>query len=185
MSHEDPNPAAGSGGEEEPLLKVRDLKKHYPIEEGVLRRQVGTVRAVDGVHLDIYPGDIHAIVGESGCGKSTFLETVLGLEDPTEGTIEFQGKDLAELSKDERRTLKSEIQIVFQNPESSLDPRNTSARSFVSPSNCTPARRAGRWTPGSSSCWTRSDSPRTTTGAIHTNCPVGSNNGWRSPVRSA
>ena len=125
MSNEDPTPAATSGDDGEPLLKIRDLKKHYPIKEGVLRRQVGTVRAVDGVHLDIYPGDIHAIVGESGCGKSTFIETVLGLEDPTEGTIEFQGKDLAELSKDERRTLKSEIQIVFQNPESSLDPRNT------------------------------------------------------------
>jgi len=111
--------------EGEPLLEVRGLKKHYPIEEGVLRRQVGTVRAVDGVDLDIHPGDIHAIVGESGCGKSTFLETVLGLEEPTEGTIKFRGQDIGALSKDQRRKLKSEIQIVFQNPESSLDPRNT------------------------------------------------------------
>jgi len=110
---------------DEPLLSVRGLKKHYPIREGVLRRQVGTVKAVDGIDLDVHAGDIHAIVGESGCGKSTFLETLLGLEAPTAGTIEFRGRAFDAMPKSERRALKSEIQIVFQNPESSLDPRNT------------------------------------------------------------
>lgn len=109
----------------EPLLEVRNLKQHYPVEEGILRRQVGTVRAVDGVDLDVYPGDIHTIVGESGCGKSTLIETLLRLEVPTEGTVKFEDTPLASLSGKEQRELKSQIQIVFQNPESSLDPRNT------------------------------------------------------------
>ncbi|SDY25856.1 ABC transporter ATP-binding protein [Halobellus clavatus] len=109
----------------EPLLQARDVKQHYPIKEGILRRQTGTVRAVDGVDIDIYPGDTHAIVGESGCGKSTLLETLLGLEEPTDGTISYEGTPFSDLSGSEKRALKSEIQIVFQNPESSLDPRNT------------------------------------------------------------
>ena len=108
-----------------PILAVRDLKKHYPIKEGILRRQTGTVKAVDGVDLDVHRGDIHAIVGESGCGKSTLLETLLGLEEPTAGTVEYEGTDLDSLTAREQRALKSEVQIVFQNPESSLDPRDT------------------------------------------------------------
>ena len=120
-------------GPEESLLTVRGLQKHYPIEEGILRRQTGTVRAVDGVDLDVDSGDIHAIVGESGCGKSTLLETLLGLEDPTSGTVTFDGDDLSELSGQEQRELKSEIQIVFQNPESSLDPRDTIGQIIAEP----------------------------------------------------
>jgi len=108
-----------------PILAVRDLKKHYPIKEGILRRQTGTVKAVDGVDLDVHRGDIHAIVGESGCGKSTLLETLLGLEEPTDGTVKYEGTPLSSLSAEEQREVKSEIQIVFQNPESSLDPRDT------------------------------------------------------------
>ncbi|MFB6250788.1 MAG: ABC transporter ATP-binding protein [Halobellus sp.] len=111
--------------ESEPLLKARNVKQHYPIKEGILRRQTGTVRAVDGVDVDIHSGDTHAIVGESGCGKSTLLETLLGLEEPTEGTISYEGTPFSERTGSEKRALKSEIQIVFQNPESSLDPRNT------------------------------------------------------------
>ena len=116
-----------------PLLEVRDLQKHYPIKEGILRRQTGTVRAVDGVDLDVSAGDIHAIVGESGCGKSTLLETLLGLEDPTGGSVTFDGTDLSNLSAQEQRELKSEIQIVFQNPESSLDPRDTIGQIIAEP----------------------------------------------------
>ncbi|WP_311172863.1 ABC transporter ATP-binding protein [Halobellus ordinarius] len=108
-----------------PLLKARAVKQHYPIKEGIFRRQTGTVRAVDGVDLDVYPGDTHAIVGESGCGKSTLLETLLGLEEPTDGTVSFDGTPINDLSSSEKRAIKSQIQIVFQNPESSLDPRNT------------------------------------------------------------
>jgi len=110
---------------EPPILSVRNLKKHYPIKEGILRRQTGSVKAVDGVDLDVHRGDIHAIVGESGCGKSTLLETLLGLKTPTDGTVEYEGTALGSLSAQEQRSLKSEIQIVFQNPESSLDPRDT------------------------------------------------------------
>jgi len=117
----------------QPLLKVRGLQKHYPIKEGILRRQTGTVRAVDGVDLDVRSGDIHAIVGESGCGKSTLLETLLGLEDPTSGTVAFEGTDLSSLSAQQQRQLKSEIQIVFQNPESSLDPRDTIGQIIAEP----------------------------------------------------
>lgn len=116
--------AAGWAETDEPLLKIRDLKKHYPINEGVLRRQVGSVRAVDGIDLDIYPGDIHAIVGESGCGKSTLLETILRLDEPTEGTIEFKGIDFQAIPSSQRREIRADYQIVFQNPDSSLDPRN-------------------------------------------------------------
>ena len=119
-THSDGDPTIG-----EPILKARDVEQHYPIKEGILRRQTGMVRAVDGVNLSIYAGDTHAIVGESGCGKSTLLETLLGLEEPTSGTVSYQGTTFGDLSGTEKRAIKSEIQIVFQNPESSLDPRNT------------------------------------------------------------
>ncbi|MBB6646017.1 ABC transporter ATP-binding protein [Halobellus ruber] len=127
------NATSHGSAESTPLLQVRDLRKHYPIEEGILRRQTGTVRAVDGVDLDVRAGDIHAIVGESGCGKSTLLETLLGLEEPTGGTVRFDGTDISTLSAGAQRELKSEIQIVFQNPESSLDPRDTIGQIIAEP----------------------------------------------------
>lgn len=108
---------------EEPLLRAHDLKKHFPIKKGILQRQVGTVKAVDGVDLDIYPGEIHGIVGESGCGKSTLLETLLYLQEPTAGELVFDGMSFSELSTSERRKLRTQIQIVFQDPDGSLNPR--------------------------------------------------------------
>ncbi|MFB6184808.1 MAG: ABC transporter ATP-binding protein [Haloarculaceae archaeon] len=113
---------------EEPLLSVRNLTKHFPIEEGVLQRQVGSVKAVDGVDLDVYPGETHSIVGESGCGKTTFLETTLYLQEPTDGEVLYRGQPLGELTDEERRRLRTDIQIVFQDPDGSLNPRMTVER---------------------------------------------------------
>ncbi|MHB9286945.1 ABC transporter ATP-binding protein [Halobacteriales archaeon Cl-PHB] len=115
------------------VLEVRDLKKHFPINEGVLRREVGSVKAVDGVDLTIPQGEIHAIVGESGCGKSTLLETIMHLQEPTSGTIRFKGTDIAELSESERRALRDEFQIVFQNPSGALDPRDRVGQAIAEP----------------------------------------------------
>lgn len=107
----------------EPLLAVRDLKKHYPVTRGLLRREVGRVRAVDGIDLDVYPEETVALVGESGSGKSTAAETILNLDEPTGGTIRFDGRDVTELSRDGEREFRRRTGVVFQDPNESLDPR--------------------------------------------------------------
>jgi oligopeptide transport system ATP-binding protein len=113
-----------TGGE--PLLVVRDLVKHYPITSGILfRRQIGAVRAVDGVSFSVQPGRTLALVGESGCGKSTTARTVLRLVEPTSGEILFGGTDVAKAGPRELRALRREMQIVFQDPYASLNPRMT------------------------------------------------------------
>lgn len=109
------------------LVSVTDLEKHFPIMKGVFRRQVGAVRAVDGISFDIYRGETLGLVGESGSGKSTAGRTVLRLEKPTNGSILFEGRDLATLSNSELRKLRPRMQMVFQNPHSSLNPRMTVA----------------------------------------------------------
>ena len=117
-------PTDGATGNQ-PIVTVRDLKKHFPIMKGVFRRQVGAVRAVDGINFDIYPGETLGLVGESGSGKSTAGRTVLQLEVPTDGTVEFKGKTISTLSSGQLRSLRPEMQMVFQNPHSSLNPRMT------------------------------------------------------------
>jgi oligopeptide transport system ATP-binding protein len=107
----------------EPLLAVRDLQKWYPVRGGVLGRPVGWVRAVDGVSFDIAPGETFALVGESGCGKTTVGRTVLRLVEPTGGSVRFADRDLLGLGREELRTLRRDMQIVFQDPYSSLNPR--------------------------------------------------------------
>jgi oligopeptide transport system ATP-binding protein len=119
--------SAASSRQGEALVSVRDVKKHFPIMKGVFRRQVGAVRAVDGVSFDIYRGETLGLVGESGSGKSTAGRTVLRLEKPTEGSIWFEGKDLSTLSNAQLRKLRPHMQMVFQNPHSSLNPRMTVA----------------------------------------------------------
>ena len=109
------------------LVTVTDLKKHFPIMKGVFRRQVGAVRAVDGISFDIYRGETLGLVGESGSGKSTAGRTVLRLEKPTAGSIRFEDQDLTELSSARLRKLRPRMQMVFQNPHSSLNPRMTVA----------------------------------------------------------
>ncbi|TCC43425.1 ABC transporter ATP-binding protein [Kribbella sindirgiensis] len=106
-----------------PLLQVRDLRRYYPIRTGVIARTVGHVRAVDGVSFDVYPGETVGIVGESGCGKSTTGRAVVRLEPPTSGSVLFDGTDIATLSTARMRRLRTELQMVFQDPYSSLNPQ--------------------------------------------------------------
>ncbi len=114
---------APPGGAAKPLLAVADLKVHFPIRKGLLKRTVGRVRAVDGVSLTIEPARTLALVGESGCGKTTVGKAILRLIPPTEGRVVFDGVDLAVLSPSELRQRRRDLQIVFQDPYASLDPR--------------------------------------------------------------
>ena len=107
----------------EVLLEVTDLKKHYPVRAGVLRRQVGTVHSVDGVSFSVGTGETLGLVGESGCGKSTVARSVLRLIEPTSGQIRLDGEDITHLSKTALRPHRRSMQIVFQDPFGSLSPR--------------------------------------------------------------
>jgi oligopeptide/dipeptide ABC transporter ATP-binding protein len=108
-----------------PLVEVRDLQKHFPIRAGFLQRQVGAVRAVDGVSFDVLQGETLGLVGESGCGKSTTARLITRLLDPTGGSITWEGRDIAGLSRSELKPLRREMQMIFQDPYSSLNPRKT------------------------------------------------------------
>ena len=107
------------------LVEVRNLKKYFPIHRGVLRRQVGAVQAVDGISFNIYKGETLGLVGESGCGKSTTGRTILQLLEPTEGEVLFKEKDLTKLGKNELRRARRDMQMIFQDPYASLNPRLT------------------------------------------------------------
>ena len=107
------------------LLEITDLVKHYPVRSGVLRRAVGTVHAVDGVSFSLGIGETLGLVGESGCGKSTVARSVLRLVEPSSGSIRLDGEDITHLSKTEMRPHRRSMQIVFQDPFASLNPRMT------------------------------------------------------------
>jgi oligopeptide/dipeptide ABC transporter ATP-binding protein len=108
------------------LLAVNDLKKYFPIRQGiVIQRQVGAVRAVDGVSFSVAPGETLGLVGESGCGKSTTARVVAKLLQPTAGSVMFEGHDIARYSRSRMRALRTDIQMIFQDPYSSLNPRHT------------------------------------------------------------
>jgi oligopeptide transport system ATP-binding protein len=105
------------------LLQVRSLKKHYPIRGGVLRRQVGAVQAVDGVSFDLHVGETVGLVGGSGSGKSTLVRTILHLIKPTQGSVLFANRDVSRLGKNELRKLRSQMQLIFEDPYLALNPR--------------------------------------------------------------
>lgn len=105
------------------LLEVRDLKKYFPVTGGFLKKTVGWVKAVDGVDLTIGAGETFGLVGESGCGKTTVGKLVLRLIEATSGDIRFQGRNIRDLDKKELRALRKEMQIIFQDPYGSLNPR--------------------------------------------------------------
>jgi oligopeptide/dipeptide ABC transporter ATP-binding protein len=106
-----------------PLLEVRDLKKHFPVGGSLFGKTRGVVKAVDGIDFTINAGETLGLVGESGCGKTTTSKLVLGAEEPTAGAIEFEGRNLAELTGPELRDYRRKVQVVFQDPYSSLSPR--------------------------------------------------------------
>ena len=109
----------------EPILKVRDLKKHFPVMKGIFRRQVGTVKAVDGISFDLGEEETISLVGESGCGKTTCGRSILRLIEPNGGEIHFRGAELLELEPAALRGMRRYMQIIFQDPFSSLNPRQT------------------------------------------------------------
>ena len=115
----DPAPPAERG----PLLVASGLEKHFPVRRGLLQRQVGAVRAVDGLDFEVLRGETLSLVGESGCGKTTTGRMLTRLIEPTAGTIVFDGRDISSLSRKQLRPLRREIQMVFQDPYASLNPR--------------------------------------------------------------
>jgi oligopeptide transport system ATP-binding protein len=110
----------------EPILSVRDLVKHFPVRVGVLfKHTIGQVRAVDGVSFDLHPGETLGVVGESGCGKSTLAQVLMRLEPPTSGSASYEGRDMFAMRGSELRRLRRNVQIVLQDPYTSLNPRMT------------------------------------------------------------
>ncbi len=120
-----PEQADAAPGDRPVLVQVRDLKKYFPIRRGVLRRTVGHIKAVDGISFDIYQGETLGLVGESGCGKSTAGRSILQLEEPTAGTVQFADRELTDMSSNDIRKARRHMQMIFQDPYASLNPRMT------------------------------------------------------------
>ncbi|MEO8888637.1 MAG: oligopeptide/dipeptide ABC transporter ATP-binding protein [Jatrophihabitantaceae bacterium] len=117
----DKTPSRGAVGD--PVLKVTGLEKHFPIRSRLLKRQIGAVKAVDGVSFEVYPSEALGLVGESGCGKSTTGRAVLNLQPATAGSVVFEGQELVGMPRAKMRPIRRNIQLVFQDPYASLDPR--------------------------------------------------------------
>jgi oligopeptide transport system ATP-binding protein len=130
------------------LLRATGVKKHFPIRKGFFLREVGQVKAVDGVDLDVQPGETIGLVGESGCGKSTLGRTLIRLYEPTGGTIAYKGEDFLAMHGERLRSMRKNIQMIFQDPFASLDPRMTIAQILSEPFKvhdvCAPRERQER-----------------------------------------
>lgn len=118
---------------QKPILEIKNLKTYFPVKKGLFGKVADYVKAVDDVSLEVYPGEIVGLVGESGCGKTTLGRTILRLEEPTSGEIIFDGKEIHNLTSREMRMLRKDIQIIFQDPYSSLNPRITVGEAIVEP----------------------------------------------------
>jgi len=118
---------------QKPVLKIKDLKTYFPIKNGFFGGVTGHVKAVDEVNFDVYPGETLGLVGESGCGKTTIGRTILRLEEPTEGEMIYKGNDIVKMTADELRAFRKEVQIIFQDPYSSLNPRMTIGNAIMEP----------------------------------------------------
>lgn len=116
------------------VLSVRGLKKHFPINSGIIvQRQTGAIKAVDGLDFDVYRGETLGLVGESGCGKSTTGRTVLQLYKPTAGSVKFEGEELTTIGRHDMRKMRRKMQMIFQDPYASLNPRMTVGRIIAEP----------------------------------------------------
>ncbi|MGB8652743.1 MAG: dipeptide ABC transporter ATP-binding protein [Mycobacteriales bacterium] len=126
MTAVDESPATAPTGGEQPLLQVEGLQKYFPVTRGIIfQKQVGAVKAVDGLTFDVAKGETLGLVGETGCGKSTTGRLLTRLLEPTAGRISFDGREITHLSRSQMRPLRKDIQIIFQDPYSSLNPRHT------------------------------------------------------------
>lgn len=122
-----------NGGSNGNLLEARNLKMHFPIKAGVLKRTIGHVKAVDGVDLSVRKGETLGLVGESGCGKSTLARMILRLLEPTDGEVNFEGRDVLKLGRKDMLRVRRDMQIVFQDPYASLNPRMTVGNIIAEP----------------------------------------------------
>ncbi|CAN5702099.1 dipeptide ABC transporter ATP-binding protein [soil metagenome] len=119
------NPEVASVANEEPILRVKNLKKYFEFGGGLLGGKALSIKAVDDISFSVQPGETFGLVGESGCGKTTLGQTIIRLYEPTSGSVEFEGHDLAKMSGRQLRPYRREIQMIFQDPSASLDPRMT------------------------------------------------------------